>query len=81
MLKSLSLTLRDPMDCGPPGSSVHGVLQAGIQSGLSFPTPGDLPNPGLLSLLHWQAGCLPQVPPGKPTTTGSYHAKNKDLAT
>ena len=20
----------DPMDCGPPGSSVHGILQAGI---------------------------------------------------
>ena len=23
-------TLRDPMDCGPPGSSVHGILQARI---------------------------------------------------
>ena len=23
-------------------------------------------NPGLLCLLHWQAGCLPLVPPGKP---------------
>ena len=23
-------TLCDPMDCGPPGSSVHGILQAGI---------------------------------------------------
>ena len=22
------LTLRDPMDCSPPGSSVHGILQA-----------------------------------------------------
>ena len=22
------LTLRDPMDCGPPGSSVHGIFQA-----------------------------------------------------
>ena len=21
-------TLRDPMDCGPPGSSVHGIFQA-----------------------------------------------------
>ena len=21
-------TLRDPMDCSPPGSSVHGILQA-----------------------------------------------------
>ena len=24
------LTLRDPMDCSPPGSSVHGTLQARV---------------------------------------------------
>ena len=24
------LTLRDPMDCNPPGSSVHGIFQAGV---------------------------------------------------
>ena len=24
------LTLSDPMDCSPPGSSVHGILQARI---------------------------------------------------
>ena len=39
-------------------------------SGLPFPSPGDFPNPGmelcLLSLLHWQVGSLPLVPPGKP---------------
>ena len=23
-------TLRDPMDCSPPGSSVHGILQARV---------------------------------------------------
>ena len=23
-------TLRDPMDCSPPGSSVHGISQAGV---------------------------------------------------
>ena len=26
----MSETLCDPMDCNPPGSSVHGILQAGI---------------------------------------------------
>ena len=26
----LCLTFRDPMDCSPPGSSVHGILQARI---------------------------------------------------
>ena len=25
-----SLTLSDPMDCSPPGSSVHGILQARV---------------------------------------------------
>ena len=39
-------------------------------SGLSFPSPGDLPNPGIkpVSLtpnLHLQAGSLPLVPRGK----------------
>ena len=24
------LTLRNPMDCSPPGSSVHGIFQAGV---------------------------------------------------
>ena len=24
------LTLRDPMDCSPPGSSVHGICQARV---------------------------------------------------
>ena len=26
----LYLTLSDPMDCSPPGSSVHGILQARV---------------------------------------------------
>ena len=34
-------------------------------SGLPCPPPGDLPNLCLLHLLHWQAGSLPLVPPGK----------------
>ena len=36
-------------------------------SGLPFPSPGDLPNPGVKpGLLHWQADSLPFEPPGKP---------------
>ena len=37
-------------------------------SGLPFLTPGNFPDPGIkpMSLLHWQAGSLPLVPPGKP---------------
>ena len=39
-------------------------------SRLLCPPPGGLPdqglNPSVLFLLHWQAGSLPTVPPGKP---------------
>ena len=40
-------------------------------SGLPFPAPGHLPNPGidwicLLSLLHWQVNFLPLMPRGMP---------------
>ena len=38
--------LCDPTDCSPPGSSVHGISQE-YRSRLSFPPPGDLPNPGI----------------------------------
>ena len=33
----LCLTLCDPMDCSPPGSSVHGILQARIQEWVAIP--------------------------------------------
>ena len=35
------------MDCSPPGSSVHGVLQARILEWVATPPPGDLPDPGI----------------------------------
>ena len=37
--------LYNPMDCSPAGSSAHGILQTRIWSGLSYPSPGDLPDP------------------------------------
>ena len=58
-----SPTLCDPMDCSPPGSSVH-------WSGLPFPSPGNLLDPGIeptspvsSALL---ADSLPTELPGKP---------------
>ena len=58
--------------CSPPGSSVHGILQARILEWVAhallqgiFLTQGL--NPHLLHLLHWQAGSLPLLPPGKPS--------------
>ena len=35
------------MDCSPPGSSVHGILQARVLEGLPCLPPEDLPNPGI----------------------------------
>ena len=32
-------TLRDPMDCSLPGSSVHGIFQARVLEGVPLPSP------------------------------------------
>ena len=70
--KSLQLcpTLGDPIDCSPPGSSVHGILQARIQSRLPFPPPGDLSGPGIEPVSSMSpamaGGFFTTVPPGKP---------------
>ena len=40
-------TLCDPMGSSPPGSTVHGILQARILEQLACPSPGDLPDPGI----------------------------------
>ena len=59
-------TLCDPMDCSPPGSSVHGFSRQGYWSGLSFPSPGDLPDPGMEpGYLVLQADSLLTELPGK----------------
>ena len=60
------MTLCNPMDCSPADSSVHGILQARILEWVVCPPPGDLPDPFLLCLLHWQVGSLPLAPQGKP---------------
>ena len=65
------LTLRDPADCSPPGSSVLGdspVKNTGVGGhfllqGL-FPAQGWKPR-----LLHWQAGSLPPSHLGSPHPT------------
>ena len=37
------------MVCSPPGSSVHEIPRQEYRSGLQFPSPGDLPVPGIKS--------------------------------
>ena len=45
----LCLTLCDPKDCSPPGSSVHGSLQGRVLQWVACPPPGDLVLPGVLA--------------------------------
>ena len=69
-----SFRLCSPMDCSPPGSSVHGIFQAIIwewvfmPSSRGFSQPRDQTHISYV-YLHWQAGSLPLAPPGKPLHT------------
>ena len=72
MLKSLQSwsTLCDPRLKHTKAPLSMGVSRQECWSGLPFPSPGNLPNPGieLVSLyvcLHWQPSSLSLVPPGK----------------
>ena len=46
-LLQLCLTLCNPVNCGPPGSSVHGFARQEYWSGLPCPPSGDLSDPGI----------------------------------
>ena len=39
--------LYDPMDCSPPGSSVHGIAQARILEWAAIPFSREFPDPGI----------------------------------
>ena len=66
MHAQLCLTLWDPMDYNPPGSSVHGIFQT-IVEWAATSSPGDLPDPGIEPVsLALQANSLPLEPSGKP---------------
>ena len=66
-VKSLSrVWLCDPMDCSLSGSSVMGFSKQECWSGLPFPSPGDLPNPGIEpGSPTLQADTLLSEPPGR----------------
>ena len=61
-------TLCNPMDYSPPGSSVHGILQARILEwvAISFSRGSSWPRnwTHVSCLLHWQVGSLLLAPPG-----------------
>ena len=60
-----------PTLCGPMSYTVHGLLPARILEWGPFPSPGNLPNPGVEPRsLTLQVDFLPAKPPGKPKNTG-----------
>ena len=63
------------MDCSPPGSSVHRILQAKILEWV-FPPLGDLPDPRIeptaLASPALAGRVFTTVPPGKPHVGATY---------
>ena len=63
----------DSLDCSPPGSPVHGILQARIPEWVAMPSSRgssrfkDRTHVSYISCI-WRAGPSPLAPPGKPTT-------------
>jgi len=61
-------TLSDHMDHSPPGSSVHGILQARRRVGNHYLLQGNLPIPGIKpGSPAVEADSLLSEPPGKPS--------------
>ena len=66
-VEHLCPTLCDFMDYSLPGSSVHGISRQEYWRELLFPSPGDLPDPGMKPRSPaLQADSLPSEPLGKP---------------
>ena len=67
------VTVCDPMDCSPPGSSAHGAL-SGKNTGVGchFLLQGNLPDPGIKptspAFSALAGGFFTTAPPGKPIT-------------
>ena len=82
-------TLSDPMDCSPPGSSVHGISRQEYWSGVPLPSPSrplDLPKSEVEpphqrsqdQVLGWGGGWLPKrVWPEQNGAVGAGVARNK----
>ena len=56
LVAQLCLTLCDPMDCSPPGSSVHRILQARILEWVAIPFCGGSSPPRDWTQVCWAAG-------------------------
>ena len=71
LVAQLYSTLCNPMECSPPGSSVHGILQARILEWVAVPSSTDLPNPRIEPRSPTlQADSLLSEPLRKPKNSG-----------
>ena len=70
LVAQLCRTLCDPMECSPPVSSVHGILQARILEWVAMPSSRGFfqPRDGTMSHVSCVSFSLPLVPPGKPSS-------------
>ena len=75
LVTQLCPTLCDPMDCNPTGSFSLEFSMQEYWSGLPFPPPGDLPDPGIQCTSPvcpaLKADSLPTEPSGKVLTKPS----------
>ena len=59
-------SLCDPMECSLPGPPSMGFSRQEYWSGVPFPSPGDLPDPGIKPWSPaFQADTFTSEPPGK----------------
>ena len=73
--------LCDPRDCSPPGSSVHGILQARILEWVAMPSSRGSSQPRdqthVSSSLALAGSSLPLAPPGKPINAFTSHKQRR----
>ena len=74
-------TLCNPMDCSPPGSSIHGILQARVLEWVAISFSRDLPDPGFEpGSPALRADALPFEPPGTVKLIAiQFHLRSKSL--
>ena len=84
LVAQLCLTLCHPLDCSPPGSSVHGILQARVLAWVACLPLRGLPDPGIKPRSPaLQVHSLPSEPPGGGGTweisvpSGSWNCSEK----
>ena len=80
LITQLCPTLCGLKGSSPPGSSVMGLFRQEYWSGLPFPFPGYLPNPGMepwSPALH--ADSLSSESPGKPISYLREHSESQNI--